>query len=917
MPGNPRVLKSIDRQQNTPRTPEPVRQKRAPSLVAGNAEGSQKRRAQHDHNEGSSTPEAVKRLRTGVPVYARSHRLPDESPRKQAQRLSQHVSGFSLNYDVESRIESIDRNGLNSEEILTEAITISNTIYGSEVGLTVKDALKDLGLKTLRDVLPGLEVRLLRHQVIGVSWMLHQEKNTPHKGGILADEMGLGKTVQMIATMAMNPPKHGSGGPRTTLIVVPVALLEQWKDEIETKSNGLFRVHIHHGRGKMKSPDQMRRYDVILTTYHSLTYEFATPDGMDSGDESDYLSRHGGPLTRMVFYRLILDEAQLIRNRSTQSSKAVAKLEAEHRWMLTGTPVTNSLADLYGLIRAGRYRPWNSWEDFDEYIGKTQLSDPPLAGMRAKEILKPLLLRRTKNAQLEGEPLLLLPPKDIDIVELEFSPDERLIYDNLERRSRMELNKFIKQNALVKNHAAVLVMILRLRQLCCHPNLILSMAEGYEDPSLIVGSDDAKELSKATKMMGKKWVAEIKQKFMRRARMEDLEFGLDDNGGSDTDMACPTCKDFFMNGSGRVVECGHEICIDCLSDLMQSAVQHDNVFQGSEAEMAKAEKEYEAAVTRGFRPCPNCRQMFDPKKVFFSSAFEPDDEEVDAARRADRKAASTSRESPSKEETPERDIMDLESDDEMPDFSQLLASSAPKDKKGKGKALQDDNVLDISLKDVDDATNPQEIGPVPSEKVIATWKRGNVDLEPSAKMVALIDLLKEWDMDSNCQDKAICFSQWTSMLDLIEILFERHGIQFLRYDGKMNREARDSALATFRKAGGPRVMIISTKCGSVGLNLVSANRVVNLDLAWNFASESQAYDRVHRVGQDKNVYVKRFVVKNTIEERMLRLQDVKIGLADAALGEGTEGSKLHKMSVQELKALFGMAQLGDKAGKSI
>jgi SNF2 family DNA or RNA helicase len=78
-----------------------------------------------------------------------------------------------------------------------------------------------------------------------------------------------------------------------------------------------------------------------------------------------------------------------------------------------------------------------------------------------------------------------------------------------------------------------------------------------------------------------------------------------------------------------------------------------------------------------------------------------------------------------------------------------------------------------------------------------------------------------------------------------------------------------------------------------------------LDLSWNYASESQAYDRVHRLGQEKDVFVKRLVVKNTIEERMLRLQEVKTDLADAALGEGT-GTKLQKMSVKEIKTLFGM-----------
>ena len=106
-----------------------------------------------------------------------------------------------------------------------------------------------------------MEVRLLPHQLIGVSWMITQERDTPHKGGILADDMGLGKTVQMIATMVINQPteedKH-----RSTLIVVPAALLLQWKDELDTKTNGMWEVHIHHGKEKLKSMDSLAEKDV-------------------------------------------------------------------------------------------------------------------------------------------------------------------------------------------------------------------------------------------------------------------------------------------------------------------------------------------------------------------------------------------------------------------------------------------------------------------------------------------------------------------------------------------------------------------------------------------------------------------------------------------------------------------------------
>jgi SNF2 family DNA or RNA helicase len=103
--------------------------------------------------------------------------------------------------------------------------------------------------------------------------MLDQERSK-YRGGILADDMGLGKTVQMIATMVMNPPDEESDV-RTTLIVLPTALLQQWKDELENKTNGMFDVHIHHGTKKIKKLQDMKAKDVrdcsllIPGLYHS------------------------------------------------------------------------------------------------------------------------------------------------------------------------------------------------------------------------------------------------------------------------------------------------------------------------------------------------------------------------------------------------------------------------------------------------------------------------------------------------------------------------------------------------------------------------------------------------------------------------------------------------------------------------
>ncbi|KAF9528788.1 SNF2 family N-terminal domain-containing protein [Crepidotus variabilis] len=833
-----------------------------------------------------------------------------------------------------------DVGGPDQEQRLADFVTKS--IEDTSSTVSVKEAMKKIGLKDKHDIIPGLEVRLLSHQCIGVAWMLQKER-CPDKGGIMADDMGLGKTVQMIATMALNPPQTEDEC-QTTLIVVPAALLQQWKEEIETKTNGLFTVHIHHSKDKLKAFSQVKSKDVVITSYQTLCQDFAIPRSVEPEDELEWLQKNGGILSKIKFYRVVADEAQFIRNRATRASVSLSYIRSTYRWMLTGTPVTNTLADIYGLLRFGRFRPWNDWAAFNEHVAKVQFEDAPLAGSRAQAILKPILLRRTKNSTLDGEPLLQLPVKDIQIVNLQFTQAEQDIYDYFEGKTKLRVNKFINENTLVKNHAFVLVLILRLRQLCCHPYLTLSLTNGFEDPGMLVAGEAERERSRAKKIMGAEWVNELRERFMKREINQNIMAFADEV--EEGDSTCPNCQDLFTKETGRILVCGHTICFDCTLELMNSPIVHDGVFgTGNEKENLAVEKEYELGVARGWRPCPTCKQMMDMKsndKVFKTAAFEPTDEEIQEFKH-NRRVAARSKAFKNKVKMPRSptpaspassipDELPSDSDDDLPDIAHMH-DSPRKLKKGKAKAKskvissEDEDVemidmtpssrakkrkiaLDSSDEEIDSIShgkkprsgvkNPSKNSDGPSEASFATWSRGDDDMEPSTKMLQMFELLKQWEAKG---DKTIIYSQWTSMLDLIERMFSRHGIRNLRFDGKMDRTQRDATLATFKQPGGPKVLLISTKCGSVGLNLVVANRIINMDLSWNYAAESQAYDRCHRIGQEKPVFVKRLVVQNTIEERMLRLQDVKTGLADAALGEGS-GGKLHKLSVKDIRYLF-------------
>jgi SNF2 family DNA or RNA helicase len=152
--------------------------------------------------------------------------------------------------------------------------------------------------------------------------------------------------------------------------------------------------------------------------------------------------------------------------------------------------------------------------------------------------------------------------------------------------------------------------------------------------------------------------------------------------------------------------------------------------------------------------------------------------------------------------------------------------------------------------------------------------------ESSSKVERLLEALEESVAEGH---KALVFSQWTSLLDLVEPALEAASIRFTRLDG--STADRGAVVHEFQADGGPPVMLVSLKAGGTGLNLTAADHVFLLDPWWNPAVEDQAASRAHRIGQDRPVMVHRMVAKDTVEERILALQDRKRRIADVALGE--------------------------------
>ncbi|MCA9623120.1 MAG: DEAD/DEAH box helicase, partial [Myxococcales bacterium] len=174
---------------------------------------------------------------------------------------------------------------------------------------------------------------------------------------------------------------------------------------------------------------------------------------------------------------------------------------------------------------------------------------------------------------------------------------------------------------------------------------------------------------------------------------------------------------------------------------------------------------------------------------------------------------------------------------------------------------------------------------------------GQTSDRPSSKVRRLLSRLDEAVADGH---KSLVFSQWTSLLDRVEPELEARGIPYLRLDGQTRD--RGEVVARFQSADGPPVLLISLRAGGTGLNLTAADHVFLLDPWWNPAVEDQAADRAHRIGQDRPVMVYRMVTKDTVEERILALQEAKRSLADAALGEADAATRLTRDDLLALLA---------------
>ncbi|ETS83325.1 hypothetical protein PFICI_05201 [Pestalotiopsis fici W106-1] len=653
-------------------------------------------------------------------------------------------------------------------------------------------------------------------------------------GGILADMMGLGKTLSILSLITSSldageewskrqpeqpppPPAlkkngHSRGfdlpaptplalttpilNSRATLLVCPLSTVANWEIQIkEHVKPGTFKYYIYHGPNRIKDARKLADFDLVITTYGSVS--------------SELRARHRGvkgphPLEDISWFRIALDEAHMIREQSTLLFKAICRLQANRRWAVTGTPVQNKLDDLAALLAFIRLKPFDNKTTFTQYIVQPFKACDTEIVPKLRVLVDSVTLRRLKDK-------IHLPPRKDQIVKLQFSPTEAKLYRLFEQQAQDKVEVISRgQDKLIggRTYIHILQSILRLRLISAHGKELLN-------------NDDLQAVQGMT---------------------QESAIDLDSDDDNDAQKAALSEARAYQNWD-LMVQTNSDGCASCGKSLSSAGEESD-------VENEREENLLGYISSSCFHLfCPSCKPLWDQWTRGQSLGTCPVCQKENANLR----------------------LVELRKDKAEAEHESHHATGSSK------------------------------------EKSMNTDGYGG----PHTKTQALVeDLLKLQEKSNACPEeprfKSVVFSGWTSHLDLIQIALDNAGIVYTRLDGKMTRIARTAAMDRFRDDPAVDVILVSITAGGLGLNLTAGNNVYVMEPQYNPAAEAQAVDRVHRIGQKREVNIVRYIMENSIEEKMLALQDKKNRLANLSMnrGKAMDKGEAAKQKLMDLRSLF-------------
>ncbi|KAL3756862.1 hypothetical protein ACHAWU_005124 [Discostella pseudostelligera] len=674
------------------------------------------------------------------------------------------------------------------------------------------------------------------------------------------DDDGESWSGERDSTMAKGRPSlkvEKSNG--TTLVIAPLSLISQWEEELSTKTD-LSHILYYDLNTKRIDGYDFASVDVVITTYGTVQSLFESFSRSGSVD-----SKHRHSMFNFGWKRIILDEAHVIKNPATLISKACCTLQSETRWCVTGTPIQNSLQDIYGLLKFLRHEPWcgaafwrnaitdpvavcngNSSDEINANDDTKDFSSIAAFG-RVRRLLAPILLRRIKSTlTADGTPIITLPPIDYSVVHVTLSTPEREFYNALLERSQSIFEGFLSAGTASKSWLAIFSLLQRLRQACDHVSLTVS-----KNTSEVARSKNSTDFAQidTTSAVDNDFLSGLLMKFNKTSN------GVVASANGESTFAkqvaetlskcvrssdeflkseCPICLDEPRVEDAVYTPCAHMFCRDCLLSVFR-----EQMIRAKKTNVPNAP----AACGAGGGNCPVCHS-------FVNQSFLVQ-------------------------------ILRSENGEAVSKFLDPLSES---EKENSPNAATE--------------TKPR----VSSARVTL---ESAINGAGSSKLYSILSELEKVRNDG----KVLIFSQYLGFLDIIGTALHKLGIECFRIDGCMSLKERVSAMGRFNKSRSGSVFLISMKAGGVGLNLVAASTVFIVDPWWNQALEDQCINRIHRIGQRaKIVRVRKFVVTDSVEEKIVNLQGKKKGMANVILSEVDDGYRLDgaaKPSLEDFKLLLG------------
>lgn len=672
-------------------------------------------------------------------------------------------------------------------------------------------SFQDTGVQV--DTNPLFRGHLRPYQQAGLQWLIAlYEKGL---NGMLADEMGLGKTVQTIALLAWLAVAKQDWGPH--LVVVPTSVVMNWDIEFKKFAPGL-KVLCYFGSPQERATKRRgwtkpNAYHVCITSYHMVVQDATI-------------------FRRQRWSYLVLDEAQHIKNFQSQKWQTLLTFHSRHRLLLTGTPLQNTLIELWSLLHFLMPQVFRSHSEFKEWFQEpietlveadTDVHDSLV--QRLHRVLRPFVLRRLKRDVERG-----LPPKTEQIVWCTLSKRQRELYDDFLSRAST------REKLASGNYLSVMNVLIQLRKVCNHPDLFAGrpIQEPYasqqplvlhvprcvrsetlclRDAAVPLLVDESLDKLDAARIRALSAASRLLWETEASASSAKAETALGPWFRLQTAIEAEELKE---RQALRLVSCTRFVAgplIGCTQRrLTQVAFRRVPVIHPGSV----LERLVDEVMVQATRFAMVTQRVWAPVPQLVSiAAF--------LYQRLERRAL-------------------------PPSMEYLLRLCRPL------------------------ASRQQLLFP---DAQLLQWDCG--------KLQRLAVLLRDLERQGH---RVLIFTQMARMLDILEQFLCLHRFSYIRMDGSTRTDWRLRLCERFNTDPRYLVFLSTTRSGGVGLNLTGADTVLFYDSDWNPTIDAQAQDRCHRIGQERPVRIYRLVSQGTVEEHILRRAMQKQRLERLVMAQG-------------------------------